>query len=75
MSRISIEVADDQHTKIKIMASLQHKTIKDFIIDSIFNGTQQRKLNRESLAAIDEMNSKHNLNTYDTVESLFAKLR
>ncbi len=36
MSRISIEVTDDQHIKIKIMASLQNKSIKDFIIENIF---------------------------------------
>lgn len=75
MSRISIEVTDDQHAKIKIMASLQHKTIKDFIIGNIFDEQQQKEFNRDTLKAIEEIKHKKNLNTYDSVESLFAMLR
>ena len=75
MSRISIEVTDDQHAKIKIMASLQHKTIKDFIIENIFDEQQQKEYNRDTLKAIEEIKHKRNLSTYDSVESLFAMLR
>ena len=72
MSRISIEVSDNQHAKIKVMASLQNKSIKDFIIESIFQ-QPKKKFNKSTMDAIDEMQNEKNLNVYDSVESLFSK--
>ena len=36
MSRLSIEVSKEQHQKIKALAALQGKSIKDFILDKLF---------------------------------------
>lgn len=36
MSRLSIEVSKEQHKKIKALAALQGKSIKDFILDKLF---------------------------------------
>lgn len=33
MSRISIEVTDDQHQKLKALAALRGKSIKDFVLE------------------------------------------
>jgi hypothetical protein len=74
MSRISIEVTDDQHTKIKIMASLQNKTIREFIIENIFSESK-REFNQATIKAIEEVKQNKSLNTYTSVESLFAKLK
>ena len=72
MSRISIEVSDDQHAKIKVMASLQNKSIKDFIIENIFQESK-KKFNKSTMDAIDEIQNEKNLNIYDSVENLFSK--
>ena len=33
MSRISIDVTDDEHKKLKAMAALRGKSIKDFVLE------------------------------------------
>jgi hypothetical protein len=73
MSRISIEVTDEQHTQIKVMASLQNKTIKDLIIENIFNAPQTRELNQATLEAIKDIDNDNDLNTYESVEALSAR--
>jgi CCR4-NOT transcriptional regulation complex NOT5 subunit len=37
MSRLSIEITSEQHKKIKALAAIQGKTIKDLIIDRVIN--------------------------------------
>lgn len=73
MSRISIEVSDEQHTQIKVMASLRKKTIKDFIIENIFNRPQAREFNQDTLKAIEDISNNKELNTYESAEVLFAR--
>ncbi|MEK6733767.1 MAG: hypothetical protein AABY27_01515 [Pseudomonadota bacterium] len=73
MSRISIEVTDEQHTQIKVMASLQKKTIKDLIIENIFNAPQTRELNQTTLEAIKDISKDNDLNIYESVGTLFAR--
>jgi uncharacterized protein (DUF1778 family) len=74
MSRISIEVSEDLHAKIKVMASLQNKSIKNFIIENIFKESNQ-KFNKSTIAAIEEVQNEKNLNVYDSVENLFSKFK
>ncbi|MCL4170057.1 UNVERIFIED_CONTAM: hypothetical protein GTU68_027049, partial [Idotea baltica] len=37
MSRLVIDVTGDQHKQIKMLAALQGKTIKNFILDRLFD--------------------------------------
>lgn len=37
MSRLSIEISSEQHQKIKALAALQGKSIKDLILDKLVN--------------------------------------
>lgn len=36
MTRLIIEVSGEQHQKIKVLAALQGKTIKDYVLDKVF---------------------------------------
>jgi hypothetical protein len=36
MSRLSIEITDEQHQQIKTFAAMQGKSIKDFILEKLF---------------------------------------
>jgi len=38
MSRISIDVTDGEHKRLKAMAALQGKTIKDFVLERALGG-------------------------------------
>ena len=37
MSRLSIEISEEQHKKIKALAALKGKSIKDLILDKVFS--------------------------------------
>jgi len=45
MSRLSIEISTEQHKKIKALAALQGKSIKDLILDNLLspNAIEERK--------------------------------
>jgi uncharacterized protein (DUF1778 family) len=73
MSRISVELTADQHQKIKVFASLQGKSIKDVVLESLF-GNLDRNFNKETIAAIKEVRSGKGLNSYKNVDELFSKL-
>ncbi len=73
MSRITVEVTDEQHHKIKVLASLQNKTIKELVLDSLFDDSS-RKYNRETIRAMEDVESRKHLNSYKTVSELFDKL-
>jgi hypothetical protein len=40
MSRISIDVTDEEHKKLKAMAALRGKSIKDYVLERTLNGDQ-----------------------------------
>lgn len=73
MSRITIEVTEEQHHKIKVMASIQKKTIKELVLDSILE-YQNQQYNHQTLRALEDVKNNHNLNSYKTVSTLFNKL-
>ena len=73
MSRITIEVTEEQHHKIKVMASIQKKTIKELVLDSILE-YQNKQYNHQTLHALEDVENNHNLNSYKTVSALFNKL-
>jgi len=50
MSRLSIEISSEQHKKIKALAALQGQSIKDFILDKLFDPNQENEK-----AAINEL--------------------
>lgn len=50
MSRLSIEVSADQHQKIKALAALQGKSIKDYILSKLFSSS-----NEDEQAALKEL--------------------
>lgn len=57
MSRISIEVTDDQHQKLKALAALKGKSIKDFVLERTLGvadaDAQLEALLEERLAQVD----------------------
>lgn len=52
------------------MASLQNKSIKEFIIENIFD---KNKFNKATMEAIEETQNEKNLTIYNSVEALFKK--
>lgn len=38
MSRLTVDLTDQQHQTLKALAALQDKTIKDYVLDKLFPG-------------------------------------
>ncbi len=49
MSRLSIEISPEQHQKIKALAALQGKSIKDFILGKLFSTNEDEQTAMEQL--------------------------
>lgn len=43
MSRLTIEISSEEHQKIKALAALQGKSIKDFVMQKIFSSENSEK--------------------------------
>ena len=41
MSRISIDVTDDEHKRLKAMAALRGKSIKDYVLERTLDGNRR----------------------------------
>lgn len=72
MARLSIEVSEVEHHKIKALAALSGKTIRQFILDKVF-GTKEP--NCETLRAFRDIEQGKNLTRYETVDALMEGLK
>lgn len=52
MSRLIIDVSGEQHQKIKVLAALQGKTIKDYVLEKLFPNEIDEDQSWEELSAI-----------------------
>lgn len=50
--RLSIELSPEQHYQIKAMAALQGKTIRDLVLDRIFNQQKEEDVAWEEFMAL-----------------------
>ena len=73
MTRISIEVSPEEHKNIKVLASLEGKKIKDFVLDKIFGDTD-RELKPETILAIQDALNNKNITKHDSVDDMFKSL-
>jgi len=72
MPKLTINVTEEQHMQIKILASLNSTNIKNFILDKVI--TRNKKPSMRLLEAINESKNKDDMNTYKTIEELFRKI-
>lgn len=81
MSRLSIELTSEQHNRVKAMAALQGKSIKEFVLERVLtphlandSASDEALVQLESLLAtrIEEAETGKTVNT--SVESIFNKV-
>ncbi len=78
MSRLVIDVSREQHQKIKTMAVLQGKTVKDYVLGKLFldNGSEEDqawlKLTELLIKRIDD--AENNLPSQKTFEQLTEEI-
>lgn len=52
MSRLVIDVTSEQHKQIKMLAAVQGKTIKNYILDSVFDEKKHSEAEAEAWAEL-----------------------
>ena len=52
MSRIVLDVSGEQHQKIKALAALQGKSIKDFVLEKVFPSDQDESQAMKALESL-----------------------
>lgn len=55
MSRVSIDVTPQEHQKLKAMAALQGKTIKEFVLSSTIGAIPPKSEEATALAELEEL--------------------
>lgn len=55
MSRISIDVTDEEHKRLKAMAALQGKSIKEFVLENTLGNGQPDSDEASALAELETM--------------------
>lgn len=71
MSSIRIDVTEEQHRKIKVLASMQGMTMKELVLEKVFSGAPY---NKETIAALEAVEKGEGLTSYSNVDDLFKKL-
>lgn len=67
MSRLSIDLSSEQHQKIKALAVLEGKSIKDLVLDKVFDGsTASDKAMEELLLLLDQRLTRANQGSVST---------
>jgi len=54
MRRLSIEVTDEQHQRLKAVAALQGKTIKDYVLDRVLPLLPSSMSEEETLRELED---------------------
>ncbi len=73
MSRITIDVTGEQHQRIKVLASLQNKTIKELLLGNLEENIE-RNYNPQTLKALDDVQNQKGLRSYSSAQKLFKRL-
>lgn len=75
LSRITIDIPVSDHKKLKALAAVLGKSMRDIVIDSISNHLNTiKKPNKETLEAIANIESGKNIVKAKDIQDLFNKL-
>ncbi len=77
MSRINIEIPNDDHQKLKILAAVSSTSIKDLVLSAIKEKIYvqlEQKPNDLTLKSFAEVESGIGLTTHQTIADLFEDL-
>ena len=71
--RITIDLPNKEHKRLKTAATLLGISMKEFVIDSLHETFKSRTYNKKTLKAIREA-EEGNLKEYDSLEDMFEDL-
>jgi hypothetical protein len=71
MPRLSIELSETEHRKIKALAALSGKSVREYVVERLF---RKKAPADETLDAIEDAVAETNLSTYSSVEDLLDEI-
>ncbi len=71
MPRLSIEISETEHRKIKALAALSGKSVREYVIERVFSNKHPTA---ETLNAINDAATERNLSSYSSVEALLDEI-
>ena len=75
LSRITIDIPKESHTRLKAMAAILGKSMREIVIESIEkNLSDPKKPNKQTLRAIKAVENKKGLVKAKSADDLFKKL-
>lgn len=75
MSRLIIDVSSEQHQKIKTLAALQGKTMRDYVLDKLFTKTESQSWEELKELLVSRIEEAENTPTADkTFEQLTEEI-
>ena len=72
--RITIDLPNKEHKRLKTAATLLGISMKEFVIDSLHETFKSRTYNKKTLRAIREAEEGKNLKEFDSLEDMFEDL-
>lgn len=74
MTRVTIEVTEQERHQLKVLAALNKLSVKDFILENTIKN-KAKKPNKETLKAFDDVKKGKNLTRYNSVQEMFEDLK
>jgi len=71
MPRLSIEISETEHRKIKALAALSGKSVREYVIERVF---PNKNPSTDTLNAINDAITERNLSSYASVEALMDEI-
>lgn len=75
MTRLSIDISNELHHFLKVHTAYKNDTIMNFVREAIYSKVEQeKKLNAESIKALEESKKGLNINKYSSYQEMYKKL-
>lgn len=74
MTRVTIEITDQERQQLKILATINNLSLKDFILQKTI-GDSDKKPNKQTLKAFDDVKKNKNLTKHSNFNKFLKDIK
>ncbi len=74
MTRVSIEVTDQERQQLKVLATINNLSLKDFILQKTI-GSSEKKPNKKTLQAFEDVKKNRNLTRHSNFNKFLKDIK
>lgn len=74
MTRVTIEVTSEERQQLKVLATINNLSLKDFILQKTI-GHQTKKPNKKTLKAFDDVKNNKNLTKHSNFKKFLKDIK